>query len=395
MQTIVVNSSAQLESIITRLDNYNKQFYSSLQNLVSVQKALNSAWDGEANTAFNQVFRQELGYFSKFYVAIHEYTAVLDKIKCRYEETEARNRSILQKGGSLQPVSSTFTGAFSSLAFDLSDEEGKITNTLLGESGGGSSSGGGNAWGYNDSSDGKSSWSFGGGKTEYQGTVLGEDVGYEASYNVGHVTTEGKLGFEYDPEDGDYKFGASGKAGFSVVDGSVSGNIGDLSGTLEGKVGNIEAEGAIGATLIGGFAPGLYAEVKGKANVLEGSASIQKGTDQFNGHVKAEGSLLGAEAEATAQIGAIEGEDGSVQFGAKVKAGAEAYLAEGEISGGFTLFGIKVDLGLEGKAGGAGAKAGVEISTGCLEGEIGAGLGIGAGLKLKIDFTGFKFPWEK
>ncbi len=35
----------------------------------------------------------------------------------------------------------------------------------------------------------------------------------------------------------------------------------------------------------------------------------------------------------------------------KASAGAEAYLAKGEVSGGFTIFGIQVDLGIEGGIG--------------------------------------------
>ena len=65
---------------------------------------------------------------------------------------------------------------------------------------------------------------------------------------------------------------------------------------------------------------------------------------------------------------------------------------EGKVSGGFTIFGIKIDASIKGKAGGAGLTGAAEATTGGVEGEIGAGLGLGAGIKIKIDWTNFKAP---
>ena len=39
----------------------------------------------------------------------------------------------------------------------------------------------------------------------------------------------------------------------------------------------------------------------------------------------------------------------------------EAYAAKGEVKGGITIFGIKIDAAVEGKAGAIGAKAGINI----------------------------------
>lgn len=80
-------------------------------------------------------------------------------------------------------------------------------------------------------------------------------------------------------------------------------------------------------------------------------------------------------------------------WGGVVEAGAEAYLAEGKVSGGIKLFGIDIDVGVSGKAGGAGVKAGAAATTGGFTASVGAGLGLGAGLDISIDWSDFKFWW--
>ena len=78
-----------------------------------------------------------------------------------------------------------------------------------------------------------------------------------------------------------------------------------------------------------------------------------------------------------------------MELGAKCKVGAEAYLAQGKVSGGFTIFGINIDAGVTGKAGGAGVNAEGKVTTGGVSGKIGAGLGLGAGVEISIDWSNF------
>ncbi len=250
-------------------------------------------------------------------------------------------------------------------------------------------------WGYNDSTNNKFSWSILGGKTGKEVDLNGINAGYNGEYHAGHVTANVKGSANWDVKKGNIKATTGVKAGISALDGKVSGNIGIAKGTLEGSLINASAEGAIGFSILsdGKFAPSVYGEVSAKANVAEGKVSSQFGTDEFNYHNKAEGTLLEAEAKASAKAGRIVEKDGTVKYGVSGKAGAEAYLAKGSVSGGFTLFGIKFDASVEGKAGGAGAKIGGEATTGAVEGEIGLGLGLGLGIKVKIDWTGFKWPW--
>lgn len=89
--------------------------------------------------------------------------------------------------------------------------------------------------------------------------------------------------------------------------------------------------------------------------------------------------MLTAKSEATFEVG---------NEGMEAKLGAEAYAATGEILGGITFWGVKVDLSLEGKVGGVGGAAGIAAKPTSIEGEIAAGLGLGVGAKLKVDWSG-------
>lgn len=271
---------------------------------------------------------------------------------------------------------------------------GKLENTVGNP---GSGAGGGSMGGRADGDDNDDGfdWSFRNGNVSKHTEIGGVDVGYDVEGNLLHVTAEGKVTSEWDIEKGEVSAKVGGKVGFSAADGEISGNIGYLQGNAKGSLLNAEAEGALGLSLFSGgvFAPALYAEASAKANVASGKASAQFGSDENNVHAKAKGALLGAEAKAKAQVGTIVDEDGNVKYGAAAEVGAEAYLAQGSIGGGFNLFGIEVDVTVEGKAGGAGVKAGAELTTGAAEGEIGLGFGLGVGLKVEIDWTGFKWPW--
>ena len=243
--------------------------------------------------------------------------------------------------------------------------------------------------------------SFGGallhGKISKHTNWNGTDVGYDAEGNLVHFTSKVTGSAEWDMEKGNVGAGIKGKVGFSAADGEIDLTFGNRKGTLKGSVFNVGAEGAVGAAFFsnGKLAPSLYAKASAEASVAKGEISSQHGSDEFNVHSKAQGTLLGAKAEAEGHLGQIEREDGTIGWGVSGKAGAEAYVAEGSISRGFTVFGVKFDLTAKGKVGGAGVKVGGEATTGNVEGEIGLGLGLGVGLKFSVDWTGFKWPWEK
>lgn len=206
----------------------------------------------------------------------------------------------------------------------------------------------------------------------------------------------GKLSGTWKPEKGEISAGAEASASGHVAQGSVSGSIGLFSGKVEGAVGNAAVSGTLGASLMkdGKFSPNISAGVKGEVSAVSGKIGTQFGTENFNHHMQASGKLLAAEAEAKAAAGKITWKDEATGqevsgWGAEASAGAEAYVAQGSVSGGFTLFGVKIDASLSGKAGGVGAKAGGRVHTGGASGEIGLGLGVGLGLKVNIDWSNF------
>lgn len=255
--------------------------------------------------------------------------------------------------------------------------------------------------GYNDSSGKGVSWSVTGGSAKWGTNFHGMDLKTEGEYHLGHFKTSGSTSASWKMDDTekkgewDVKAEANGEAGFSLADGKISGSAGMAKGTVEASIGNLGVAGSVGFSLVsdGKFAPSVYGKVSAEANAAKGNISGQIGSEEYNVHGKAEGTLLKAEAKAEIQAGRIVDEKGNVKYGVSAKAGGEAYVAEGSVSGGLTLFGIKFEGSVTGKAGGAGAKAGGEVTSGAAEGEVGLGLGLGVGLKVKIDWTGFKWPW--
>lgn len=224
----------------------------------------------------------------------------------------------------------------------------------------------------------------------------GELVGGSAKYDMGG---------QWNVEKGEIGVGITGKAEGHLAKGSVSGGIGLLNEKIEGSVGNASAKGEAGLTLMkdGKVAPAAKVEASAGANVAQGSVKQSFGTDELDVHSKAEGELLTAKAKASASAGVITYTDentGAVKtkIGAEASAGAEAYVAQGTAKGGVNLFGLKIDVGVTGKAGGAGVKVGGGVSTAGASGEVGAGLGLGVGLKVDVDWTEFKpekiLPWN-
>lgn len=245
----------------------------------------------------------------------------------------------------------------------------------------------------------KDDWSLEKAVLEGSRTKNGEFLGFKTSGTAegellgGSIKTKSKA--KWNIQDGDVGIDKSIEAEGHLAKGKLKGSIGLLGGEISGTVGSVGATGKVGASLFkdGKLSPALEAKLKAEASVAKGDASLSFGNDEFDAHGKASGTLLGAEAEIGGGAGVITYKDSAgttkTELGVKGKAGAEAYLAQGKISGGIKIFGIKIDVGVEGKAGGAGASAEGRVTTGGVSGKIGAGLGLGAGLELSIDWSNF------
>ena len=242
-------------------------------------------------------------------------------------------------------------------------------------------------------------WSLLSDRVEGSGSLLGIPCAGEAGYSlIGYETDSiGKATWNLDKGEAGIEFG--GEVSGHLIKGDASGHIGILGGSVNGSVGNVAVSGKVGATLFedGKFSPAIGLEVKGEASVLKGSAEGYLGNEDYNAHANASGTVLGAEAKAEAKAGVITYTDKKTgetvtTYGAKAEVGAEAYIAEGKVSGGISFMGIDIDIGISGKAGGAGVEAGGSITTNGVSGEIGAGLGLGAGVEISIDWTDFDPP---
>lgn len=201
---------------------------------------------------------------------------------------------------------------------------------------------------------------------------------------------------------------ASAKAGYDTTNGNIKANAnaeaeahalkGEISQEALWGLSKFKASGAVlsagvnakaDATLFqnGIFVPSASAEAKAKAAVAEGSASSTMGLDKYNVHGEVSGYVVGAEASASAKVGVVEEDDKTV-YGASAEASAGAYLAKGDVSTGFTVFGIKVDVSVGGNIG-AGAEVKGEITSESIE--LGAGLSALLGLEagIKVDWSDF------
>lgn len=228
------------------------------------------------------------------------------------------------------------------------------------------------------------------------GKLLGLKTSGEAEGELvgGSIKTKSKA--KWDIQEGDLSIEKSVEAEGHLAKGKLKGNIGLLGGEIGGSVGNVGATGKIGVSLSKGkngkFSPALEAELKAETSVAKGDASLSVGNEKIDAHVKADGTILGAEAEASGSVGVITYKDGNAtksELGIKGKVGAEAYVAQGKLAGGFKVLGIKIDIGVEGKAGGAGVSAEGQVTTGGVSGKIGAGFILGGGLELGVDWSDF------
>lgn len=213
------------------------------------------------------------------------------------------------------------------------------------------------------------------------------DITAEASGSLGYASADAsaEAGLMKDGMFSPYaRAEANAEAGVAKGSASIKGKYGDAA--LTGSLLSAGAHTGIDFTMMdenGNFNPSFSAEAEAKASVLSGQMEGKLGNDQFNMHGGAAGDLIGAGANAGVAVSAEE---------IKVEAGAEAYLAKGEVTGGFTLFGIKIDASLEGKAGAVGGSVGFDKTATSVE--IGAGLSalLGVGIDVAIDWSEFELP---
>lgn len=233
------------------------------------------------------------------------------------------------------------------------------------------------------------------GKTTYEVLGASAEYGHHATYGIKFDDNGNPVWDEFDIGAGIY-----GKAEGHLLKTETEGNWGYLNGSIDASIGNVGADGEAGVSLFedGKFAPSIKLEGSVEASAIKLGGESSFGTDSNNIHVQGDATILGAEAKAEGGIGRITVEDDSgnkeVVFGVKGELKAEAYAAEGSVSGGFTLFGIDFDVELEGKAGGGGVGCGGSATTNGVSGSVDLGLGLGVGLDISVDWSDFEWPFS-
>jgi hypothetical protein len=230
---------------------------------------------------------------------------------------------------------------------------------------------------------------------KFGGSIFGINAGIESTDKfLGYVA---KMGAEsnFNIMEGDAAAVAKASLEGYLYQGEVKGNIGLLSNKYTETVGSGKVEGELSASLMkdNEFQPGINAKLSGELKGITASDEIQFGTDEYNAHSSIEGTLGDVKGEAGIGIGDLGlDKDGDQLYGAQAKAGWEASLLKGEVKSGYTVCGIKIDAGIEGKLISAGAEAGASITNKSANVNIGASAGLGAEVKINVDWSEFKAP---
>ena len=214
------------------------------------------------------------------------------------------------------------------------------------------------------------------------GSLLTGEAGIESNFSLGFE--EGKWDVEK------FGFSTTAQATGALAKGTAEGNFGYLHGEVTGQAltGAVKGEAKFQIYEDGKLNPSLMVGVKAEGSVLKGDATAGFGTDQYGIYAKAAGDVLHAEAEAAAGVGYIgTDKDGKAQYGAKAEVSAMASIAQGEVKGGFTLFGIDVDIGAKGYAGAVGVEGGASVTTEGVTAKISGAAALGVGLEVSVDWS--------
>lgn len=212
-------------------------------------------------------------------------------------------------------------------------------------------------------------------KAENDREIAEADGGYQGLINFG---VKGRYDAAFRQDKGDY---AKSKVRLGSVYGGFSGSLGSFKkdGAKWYEFWELEEVGA-----------GISAKIGVSAVDAEATARLL-GIDNeiVNVNVGGQVSVLKAEANADIGAGMVNGE-----YKLSAEAGAGAYLAEGEVSGGVTLVGVDVNAKASGKVGiGAEAKAG--YANGKFKVKAGVAVLLGGSVEAEIDISDISAGWNQ
>ncbi|WP_407428015.1 DUF6443 domain-containing protein [Arcticibacter sp.] len=214
-------------------------------------------------------------------------------------------------------------------------------------------------------STGNSTYTYSNGNWNRQGGELDEVKIVASSYASGPYAyaTDNSAGF------GLYRAGFNADGDYAAASGNLSG----FSGEAHAKTDD-------------GFDFGA------SASVVKADGSVRLGTESLNANGNANGSLLSADASVTGSANLSKNGVSNIEGSAT----AGAYVAKGEYTGGFNIFGVKFEFTQGGSVGSAhigiegGAGINVKNRTGSIEGSYNIGLGVGVKQGFKVEIPWFK-----
>lgn len=216
-----------------------------------------------------------------------------------------------------------------------------------------------------------------GGAVEAAGELLGIGASGSAHWNALGYELSGERYFGWNEEGDSWGAAIKGEAEGYLLRGGAEGQWGLLSGDVEATLGQVGAYGEAKAVLFedGTFHPEVSLGAGAEASGATGEINAQFGTDDYNVHVGAEGTAGHAVAEAGVSLS---------DEGVTLKAEVGAAALEGEVEGGFTIFGVNIDVSASGAVGavGVGGEFNATTNSVSIGGNIAALLGLGLNIKI-------------
>ena len=96
MSQIVIQSSAQFQSVIDELEAKRAEFVNKANALDAEHMNVTSKWQGDASTAMRDHWLKKRKYFQALSDALALYVQALRDILANYEAAEAKNRQIAE-----------------------------------------------------------------------------------------------------------------------------------------------------------------------------------------------------------------------------------------------------------------------------------------------------------
>lgn len=87
-------TTSEVRNKEAQLQQQNAEFRAKVQQLVDLEGALGSGWEGDAKNAFRAAFNNDKAQWDNFAALIDKYCQALEQIATEYDNKEAMNANI-------------------------------------------------------------------------------------------------------------------------------------------------------------------------------------------------------------------------------------------------------------------------------------------------------------